>query len=138
MRNYFSFSERILAAVPGLTLLDGRIQVDTEVHLSMIFVRQQEESHDRGNRNLVVEGLAVEVDEVRIHLDSVATSGSETVDLLEDGDGVSSAGGSDLCLLDNVLFESLCWINIASILCGGNVESDLGQVDRSIIIVCEL
>ena len=47
---------------PGLTLLDGRVHVDDEVHLPLILVRQEDEAHDALRVDLVVEGLAVKVD----------------------------------------------------------------------------
>ena len=51
--------------VARLALLDGRVDVDDEVHLALVLVRQHEESHDVGKRDLVVERLAVQVEESR-------------------------------------------------------------------------
>ena len=51
--------------VARLALLDGRVDVDDEVHLALVLVRQHEESHDVGKRDLVVERLAVQVEERR-------------------------------------------------------------------------
>ena len=55
--------------VARLTLLDGRVDVDDEVHLALVLVGQHEEPHDVGQRDLVVECLAVEVKERGEHLE---------------------------------------------------------------------
>ena len=51
--------------VARLALLDGRVDVDDEVHLALVLVRQHKESHDVGKRDFVVESLAVQVEERR-------------------------------------------------------------------------
>ena len=59
------------------------------MHLSSVFVWQEEHSDHGGGGDLVVEGLSVEVDVGREHLDQVATTRLEAVDLVEDGKGVA-------------------------------------------------
>ena len=54
---------------------------------------QQEEPQHRGVGDLVVEGLAVQVQEGGVDADVVAASGRQTLQLPEDADGVS--GGLD-------------------------------------------
>ena len=75
--------------VARLALFDRGIQVDTEKHLTLVLCRsknffhtgssylrfnlvgKKKEPHDRACRNLVVKGLAVQVDKRWVHLDVV-------------------------------------------------------------------
>ena len=108
--------------LPCLSLLDGRVDVDAEVHLPLVLVRQKEQPHDSVVGDLVVERLAVEVDEGGEHLDVVPASQGQAVDLPEDGDGVSCASRHDVGLLDDLALEHLGGVVIASQLAGGEVE----------------
>ena len=123
--------------VPRLALLDGRVDVDDEVHLALVLVRQHEEPHDVGQRDLVVERLAVEVEERGEHLDVVAAPGREAVDLAEDGDGVARGrhhGG----LLHDLLLEHLDGVVGASELALRDVEAHLAQHHGGVVVVVEL
>ena len=108
--------------LPGLFLLDGQVDVDTEVHLPLVLVRQQEQTLDGVVGDLVVESLAVEVDEGGEHLDVVPASRGQAVDLPEDGNGVAGASRFDVGLLDDLALEHLGGVVIASQLAGGDVE----------------
>ena len=121
--------------LPRLSLLDGRVDVDTEVHLPLVLVRQQEQPHDGVVGDLVVERLAVEVDEGGEHLDVVPASRGQAMDLPEDGDGVSGDGRHDVGLLDDVALEQLGGVVIASQLAGGDVEPGVFLYHGVILII---
>ena len=55
-----------------MALLDQRIKVDAEKHLALIFERLKEEPHDWAGGDLVVEGLAAQVDKFWVHLDVIS------------------------------------------------------------------
>ena len=57
--------------VASLTLLDAGVQADHKEHLALVLVGQQEEPQHRGVGDLVVEGLAVEVQEGGVDADVV-------------------------------------------------------------------
>lgn len=68
--------------VPGLTLLDRRVQRDHKEHLPGVLVGQQEKTQDCRHRDLVVEGLTVELEECLEHLDVVTTTVEERMTLV--------------------------------------------------------
>lgn len=67
--------------ISGVALLHRRINGDDKVHLTAVFVRQQEEPLNVVVRDFVVERLAVQVDKVGEELDVVAAARSHAVEL---------------------------------------------------------
>ena len=67
---------------------------------------QQEEAQHRGVGDLVVEGLAVQVQKGGVDPNVVPTSGCQTLQLPEDTDGVSR-GLDHVCLRQHVLGKGL-------------------------------
>ena len=57
-----------------------------EEHLALVLVGQQEEPQHRGVGDLVVEGLAVQVQEGGVDADVVAASGRQALQLPEDAE----------------------------------------------------
>lgn len=60
-------------------------------HLALVFVGQQKETQHRGIGDLIVKGLAVKVQKGGVDPNVVTASGSQTLQLPEDADGVSSS-----------------------------------------------
>ena len=116
-------------------MLDGRVDVDTEVHLPLVLVRQKEQPHDSVVGDLVVERLAVELDEGGEHLDVVTTTRRQAVDIPEDGDGVASASRHDVSLLDDLALEHLGRVVNTSWFAGGDVEPAIFSNGVILIII---
>lgn len=77
-----------------------------EKHLPLVLVGQQKETQHCGVGDLVVEGLAVQVQEGRVDPNVIAASGSQTLQLPEDADGVAR-GLDHICLGQHVLGKGL-------------------------------
>ena len=84
-------------------MLDWRVQVDTEKHLTLVLVREEEESDDGLERDLVIERLPVEVDEGGEQPDVVPTPGGEGGDLLKGADIITGVGRANIRLVSYVV-----------------------------------
>lgn len=73
----FNTEQQHQVMVPGLTLLDGRVERHHEEHLPGILVRQEEKTQYCRHGDLVVEGLTVELEECLENFDVVATTEEE-------------------------------------------------------------
>lgn len=69
-------------------------------------MRQQKETQYCGIGNLVVKGLAMQVEKGRVDPNVITTTGSQTLQLPEDADGISS-GLNYICLRQHILGKGL-------------------------------
>lgn len=121
----------------GLALHVGGIQADHKAQLVLVLVGQQKKMQHHGVVGYVlVKGLAVQVQKGGVDKNVVSALGSQTLQLLEDTDGVSS-GLDHIHLRQDILGKDLNGVHVI-FLGGRHAEAHLCERDLCVIVPVQL